>query len=139
MSLLRKISDLGVSHARNKSEKRNIILTNYISLVTASTTFLLLLGRYIVDHSFSPLSISLLEGTLAFLLPILLNHLGFTNVSRILLCWIPNLFQLYASHMAVKSFSPESSNYVGLRFLLLGFSAIPFLIFDLKNKKLLLI
>jgi hypothetical protein len=120
MSLLRKISDVGISHAQTKSEKRNIVLTNYISLVTASTTLLLLLGRYLFDHTFSFLSISLLEGTLAFLLPILLNHFGFTNVSRILLCWIPNLFQLYASHIGVKNFSPESSNYVGLRFLLLG-------------------
>src|SRR6478609_9779362 len=116
MSLLRKITGLGISYAKTRSEKRNIIVTNSISLVTASTTVLLMLGRYILDHSFSPISISLLEGTLAFSLPIVLNHYGFTNLSRILLCWIPNLFQLYASHLGIKGLAPESSNYVGMRF-----------------------
>src|SRR5690348_16236613 len=132
MSLLRKITGLGISYAESKSEKRNIILTNYISLVTASTTILLLLGRFFTGTIMISLSISLLEGTLAFLLPILLNRFGLINVSRLLLCWIPNLFQLYAAHLGIKGLPPESSNYVGLRFLLLGFSAIPFLIFDLK-------
>lgn len=139
MSLLRKITGVGISYAVSKSEKRNIILTNSISLVTASTTLLLLIGRYLFDHLNISMSVPLLEGSFAFLLPILLNHFGFKNTSRILLCWIPNLFQFYASHIGIKGLPPESSNFVGLRFLLLGFSAIPFLIFDLKNKKLLIV
>src|SRR6185369_14797461 len=101
-------------------------------------TLLLLIGRFLFDNLVISMSIPLLEGSLIFLLPILLNHFGFTNISRILLCWIPNVFQLYASHQGLKGI-PESTNYVGLRFLLLGFSAIPFLIFDLKNKMLLII
>src|SRR5689334_294386 len=108
MSLLRKITGVGISYATNKSDKRNIILTNSISLVTASTTAILLMGRVVSGNFNLSMSISLLEGSLAFLLPILLNHFGFTNASRILLCWIPNLFQLYAAQLGIKGLPPES-------------------------------
>src|SRR5689334_21622199 len=101
MSLLRKITGLGISYAENKSEKRNIILTNYISLVATVGTLLLLIGRHFFAHLSASIITTLLEGSFFFLIPIILNFLGYTNASRLLLCWAPSLFQLFSTHEAM--------------------------------------
>jgi len=71
MSLLRKISDLGISYAENKSEKRSVILTNYISLVASVATFFVV-GWEIFFRLYRWFNIiALLEGCLFFLIPII--------------------------------------------------------------------
>lgn len=140
MSLLRKISNFGISYAENKSEKRSIILTNYISLVASVATALLLIGRYLFAHVDTSIFLTLFEGTFFFLVPIVLNYFGRTTASRILLCWAPSFFQLYSAQEAMREIPiPETSHYVGFRLFLLAFSSFPFLIFDLKEKALLVI
>src|SRR3954469_24841084 len=126
MSLLRKITGFGISYAESKSERRNIILTNYISLVATAATLLLLIGREFFAHVNTSILITLLEGSLFFLIPIILNFLGYTIASRLLLCWAPSLFQLFSTHEAMREIViHETSHYVGLRLFLVAFSALP--------------
>jgi len=93
MSFIRKITGVGISYAESKSEKRNIILTNYISLVVAAATLLLLIGRQFFVNLNVSIVVTLLEGSFFFMIPIILNFLGYTNASRLLLCWAPCLFR----------------------------------------------
>ncbi len=137
MSVLGKITESGVSFAEAKSEKRNIVLTNYISLVAAGATLVLLTGRYVFANVNTSIAFTLLLGSVLFLLPVLLNRLGFTDASRLILCWLPALYQLTATLQAMSD-APvhETSNYVGLRFFILAFSCFPFLVFDIKKERL---
>jgi len=137
MSALKRITESGVSYAEGKSEKRNIVLTNYVSLVAAGATLLLLIGRYLFAHINFSIALTLMQGCILFLLPVLLNRFGFINVSRLALCWLPPAYQLYATLQTMKEVSEfETSTYVGLRFFILAFSCFPFLVFDLRRKSL---
>jgi PAS domain S-box-containing protein len=137
MSALKRITESGVSYAEAKSEKRNIVLTNYISLVAAGATLSLLIGRFLFAHVNFSIALTLMQGCILFLLPVLLNRFGFINVSRLALCWLPPAYQLYATLQTMKEVSEfETSTYVGLRFFILAFSCFPFLVFDLRRKSL---
>src|SRR5688572_24742051 len=97
MSFLQKVIQSGVSYADTTSEKRNVVLTNQISLLAACATLMLLPGRYFFAYVHLSVALTLLQGATLFLLPVLLNRFGFINLSRIALCWLPSLFQLYAT------------------------------------------
>ena len=135
MSVLRKITESGVSHAETNSEKRNIVLSNYISLIAAGATLLLLLGRYLFATVNVSIALTLLQGCILFILPVILNRSGFINLSRFALCWLPPAYQLYATLETLKEVSVfETSTFVGLRFFMVAFSCFPFLVFDLRKK-----
>jgi PAS domain S-box-containing protein len=82
----------------------------------------------------------MLEGSVISLIPLAINFAGFTLTSRVLLCWITSLFTLYAGIILIREMpAPETSNYIGSRFLLIAFSTIPFLIFDLEERLFLML
>jgi PAS domain S-box-containing protein len=137
-SWLQNITSAGVSFTDEKSEKRNIVLTNYIALIAAASSILLTIGRYLFAPFHWDLGLSLITGALLFLIPIIMNRYGFINLSRFTMCWLPALYQWYATIQAMTvAAQVETSYYVGLRFFLLAFSCFPFLVFNLRDKKLL--
>lgn len=138
MSIIRKLTHSGVSFASAKAEQRNIILTNHISLVAAFATLMLLIGREIFAFTNLSIALTLLLGSALFLVPIVINRFGYYNVSRLALCWLPAIYQLFASVRTMhESATFESSTFVGLRFFILAFSCFPFLVFDLGKKNTL--
>lgn len=140
MSLFKGITESGVAFADTKAEKRNLILTNYISIVGSCSMVITYVSRAIFAHVNNSISFTLLLGTVLFFLPILLNRYGFIYLSRLALCWVPPLFQMYASIKAMHEVTvPETSMYIGLRFFILAFSCFPFLVFDSKRIGLFLI
>jgi PAS domain S-box-containing protein len=140
MSLIKNITASGTSFTDLNSEKRNITLTNYISLVAAFAMVVLLIGRSLFAHVNFAIAVTLLQGGFLFLVPIILNRFGYIHVSRLALCWLPSIYQLYATVRTMSEVSEfESSTYVGLRFFILAFSCFPFLVFDLRKKALFFI
>ncbi|RAW00037.1 PAS domain S-box protein [Pseudochryseolinea flava] len=139
MSLLYSITSSGARFATSKLDRRNIILANYIALITAFASVSMIIGRSLFATFHWDLAVTLFFGIILLLSPILFNYLGFTALSRIAISWIPTLYQLYATIEALH-YAPmyETSTYVGLRFLMLSFSLLPFLVFDLRDRKLLL-
>lgn len=138
MSLFKTITESGVAFAPTNSEKRNVVLTNYISLVAALATLLLLVGRQFFAYVNFSVAFTLILGFALFLIPIALNRFGYFNASRLVLCWLPALYQIYASVTThIETGEPENSTYVGLRFFLLAFSCFPFLVFDIGKKNYL--
>jgi PAS domain S-box-containing protein len=140
MSFLRVITSYGISPGHSQWEKRNIILTNYISLVVACAPMLLILAVFfLVDFDFYLIG-RLLFASFIFLFPIAANRLGYINLSRILLCWLPSVVIFSVVVADVKAGSAMSaSSYVGVRLFLLPIGCFPFLIFNLKDWKFMTI
>ena len=139
MSVFQTITKYGVPFAENKSEKRNIILTNLISLTAAAVPLIVLLGRvFFYDQSFGG-SARLLIGTLFLLLPIAMNKLGLINSSRVVLCWAP-FFYLFGGLIFGMRENPvsEPSGFLTVRYFFIGFGSFPFLVFSLKDVRLLI-
>jgi len=140
MSFLRNFSESGSSYTESKLEKRNIVMTNYLSLVLASLPFGLIIGRIVLGGFELVIILWLFFGSLLFCLPILLNRYGFTLISRFLLCWGSPAFvfitSIFSLHDEPNVF--DISAYIGLRFFLLAFSYYPFLVFSLKDVRYLL-
>src|SRR5688500_9130972 len=96
MSFFKTITESGVAIAKTKSEKRNVILTNYISMVSALAALMLFISQFFVYVNQSVAFTLFLDSAL-FLIPIIINRFGYFNVSRLVLCWLPALYQIYAS------------------------------------------
>jgi PAS domain S-box-containing protein len=139
MSLIRKFTNTGVNHAKTKSEKRNVVLGNYVCLIAATANMLLALGRFYYGATSVMAVQTLIPGTLLFLVPVILNRYGFLRVSRLLLCWAPPAFVMYGTVLIMNATSTfESSSYVGIRYTMLATSSIPLIVNDLRDKPALL-
>ena len=138
MSVFRTITEFGVSFSRTRSERRNIVLTNLVSLTAAAVPTCILLGRlFFYDQSFGGSS-RLLLGSLFLLLPIFMNRMGFVNASRVVLCWIPFIYLFGGQVVGIReSEAYQASGYLVVRYFFLGFGCFPFLVFGLKETKLL--
>jgi PAS domain S-box-containing protein len=129
---LKKIIESGVHGVDSASTKRSIIFSNYISLILV-TGNLLLFAFIPQNHNLGGLQEALI-GMAIFLVPILLNRLSLTNLSRLLVCWLPPvlIFLVMISWMRQVSVVPVSA-YDGLRIYLLATSSIPYLLLERKS------
>lgn len=140
MTVFKKIINSGIQYTSAKSEKRNIMLSNYISIIIALAGILLLITRLIADRS-GPEANFLLAGTsLLLLVPLVLNNAGLTTVSRFFLCWVPGLCAVFIAAVIIKTGGKvETSDFIGHRFYLLVLACTPFLIFNVKRPGILII
>jgi PAS domain S-box-containing protein len=86
-----------------------------------------------LTHSFYFL---LLPEAVFFLALIFVTSIGFSTLSRILICWAPPIFliinlKVLILHVPV----PETSHYLGFRIFQIAFSFFPFLIFNISETK----
>ncbi|HTJ48680.1 MAG TPA: hypothetical protein VL443_04425 [Cyclobacteriaceae bacterium] len=134
MSFLRKIISSGIEHTELNSEKRNVVLSNYISIISALAALATIIGRLIFANITLIWFTEVLAASILFLLPLLMNALGYTTISRLLLCWVPSLVLMAIAILILKGGNEfETSTYVGIRFYFLTFICFPFLVFSLKN------
>ncbi|RAW02872.1 PAS domain S-box protein [Pseudochryseolinea flava] len=138
--LFPKLINVGVTHATSIRQRRNIQLTNFIALGLISCMILIIIFRYLNGELQNWFFFPLIFETILFAVLILLNHVGATTVSRILICWAPAMIllidvKILFTHLRVA----ESSQYVGLRLFQVAFSFFPFLVFNLSERILLTI
>lgn len=134
MISLRNLSNTGVAFVASKAERRNIRLTNNISLLAAFAVALLLGAQHWRFHDLV-ISIWLAGSAFLFFIPLWLNRLGFVFISRLVLCWIPALLIFTVTIFALRTNDSsyfQSSDYVGMRLLLLITSCFPFLVFSTR-------
>lgn len=139
MSWLQDIADTGTPYAETASEKRNIILTNSISLAGAAAVLFLLIFRTAYKSPFDSVSPWLFAGTIVFTVPIFFNSLGYTKLSRIAQCWIPPVFVMMVSYSVLREQEVTVVSYIGLRYYMLAFCCPPFLIFDLPRERIFIL
>lgn len=134
MAFIKKIIESGVQYASSRSEKRNIMLSNYISIVIALAVACLLVARFIVGRTRVESDLFLSCAAFLFLVPLLLNKHGWIVSSRYFLSWTPSLCVMAATVISIKvGPRPETSDFIGIRFYLVGLACVPFLIFDAKR------
>lgn len=137
MSLWLSISQVGVDANGSWLKNRDVLLCNRVSLVLSCFTFILFL---VALGQFGFLvSVELaLFASLLFLLPILLNWLGWTNASRLFMACSLSVVSLTIS-IFDKFDSPhilEEFQYFHFRLMLLGAGLFPFILFQLHEKTL---
>ncbi|MEJ1237169.1 PAS domain S-box protein [Chryseolinea sp. T2] len=129
----------GVFYTTTSQDKRNVIMTNNLSLSLVAMLAVLMTARIVLLTADPVLITRLAFGMILCLIPILLNYFGYIWASRFLLSWIPPVLILALFVLAVKQGREnEVSAYIGLRFFLLAFSYYPFLVFSLGNVKQLI-
>ncbi|MBL7857092.1 MAG: PAS domain S-box protein [Cyclobacteriaceae bacterium] len=141
MSFFKSIIESGVSCTSSKSEKRNVLLSNYIAVIVALAPIGLMVARYLVGDSFRSNNLIIIPAcSVLFLLPVFCNRLGFIYVSRFLLSWIPSYCILGVVLLNLKQGGLiETSDLVGIRFYFLAFGCIPFLVFNVRKPVRLLL
>ncbi len=134
MKLVKKIMECGVKELDNPSDKRTTILSNYLSLILFIAIIVLVILRYFLFSK--PIDFNVSFAALLFLSPIFINFLGFTQISKIYLCWLPTFVIGTIYYLSFKSsVNIQSSTYDSLRIYLLGVSCIPFLLLSTLKKK----
>lgn len=137
---LRTITNYGADFAKSKSERRNIILANYTSLIGSAALILLIIAINLFYGYSSGMFSRLLVASVFFLSPLLLNKGGFVVASRVLLSWLTPVIVFGISILDLKSGEPmSSSSFVGLRLFLLAGFCFPFLFFNLQSRFLLML
>jgi PAS domain S-box-containing protein len=127
--------NVGVNHVDLYYQKRNVRLTNFMTLSLVSCFLIIVLFRYfsgILDAFFAA---TLLVEALMILCIIPLNYFGFTFFSRLMLCWFPALILVIDLAIILKNAPvPETSHYLGIRMFQIAFSFFPFIVFNLSEK-----
>lgn len=135
-----QILNSGAKYAPSVSERRNVVMTNYISLISFLASIILLMARLLFSKPDFWGNVRIIGATLLFLSPVLLNRRGFIFFSRFVLCWMPSAFVLFTAVLGLKALVVyESSTYVGLRLFLVSFFCFPFLVFNTSDYRFLLL
>lgn len=134
---IKAIIYIGVRERHSPTERQYIILCNSLSFAMACVPLLFALLVWLTDGT-GRFSWPLFIQPLCFLLPVLVNALGFHEVSRILLSWLmPLLIIIYSIINKSNGIDLETSSYVGFRITMIAASIVPFLLFDNRQKLLM--
>lgn len=127
------LASIGTHAEMHVKRKRGIIISNSIALVLCSANFLILaLGNQTFAES--------LVGLVIFSFPILLNKLGKHLFSALYLCWAPPVLVMWLMILGMlDSEIVEVTTYDGLRYYLLAFSFLPYILLDWKNVSVFLL
>ncbi len=132
------ISPLGTSPDYTTAQNRHVILCNRLCFVVAVFDFLLgILQVIYFKPGVTTIVAFVCVGVAA--IPILLNAAGHIRASRMLLCFllplVPMTISVYTKSLYKVSIG--ESLYYDYRYILLGISVIPAMLFSLSEKKLL--
>lgn len=139
VSWLKNITESGAPFANSTAERRNIVLTNALSIVSSVAVILLLVCRHALDGPFQSARVALYFATLLFLAPIVLNRYGLTRLARLAMCWIPPLFLMGISYYVLSAEDVSVVSYLGMRYYLLAFCCSPFLIFSVPRERMFVV
>src|SRR5262245_30511559 len=127
---------VGIEHTLDSSERRNIKLANFMSLLMATAMMMIVGFRAGMGVLKGWFFVPMVLEAIVILALIVLTALGRNVVSRILLCWIPAIFLIVDFRIVLlHSGPPETSHYVGFRIFQLSFGCFPLLLFNTNHWK----
>jgi signal transduction histidine kinase len=136
ISLWQTLSYWGIQPHNSSKEKRNILLSNRVCILIAIFTSFLTIVSF---SFFGPINTTItgFAFTLLFLTPLLLNKLGHTDASRISLAIFLSIGSLVISIVDKFNYHIlEEMQYFEFRLTLLTATILPFILFDLNERKL---
>ncbi len=139
MSVWQIVSEIGVHFGDHPKARRYIRLCNRVSLIIGLLVLVLFLiswgyFRWILATKLA------LVASFTFIIPLLLNHIGFFNASRLFLIALITILPLVVSIQDKFDHTNliEEFEFYQYRVLLLSSSIIPFILFSLREKGKLL-
>jgi signal transduction histidine kinase len=135
LNLLFQFLNTGTSDDQSSAEKRNIVITNLISLLMIAIALILAMR----NRNHITYSVLVAMAGLSFTIPIILNQLKSHYISRWLVCALPPIFIVSLS-VFNKILYPDAIkifNYLDVRFFLIGTVVIPMLVVQ-KSEHVLL-
>jgi PAS domain S-box-containing protein len=131
-SLLRRITETGVKENDGYLVRRPIILSNCIALILVciDVSFLLIIpgNRHLAGLS------AILTEILILLTPLMLNRFRLNTLAILFLCAAPTVLLTW-SYISGMHEAPvvSAATYHGLKYYLLAFTCIPYLLLDRRN------
>ena len=139
MKIRKVISEAGIQFGKTPNERRYIKLCNVVSILISLLVFLLFFVAWCYFEWIAATKLALLA-SITFLIPPILNHLGFIHTSRlfliVLFCVLPLVVSIADKYDHTNMV--EEFEYYQYRVLLLSSSIMPFILFSLKEKTSLL-
>lgn len=138
MRFFTRIINVGIRETSSVILKRNIQLTNFIAICLSLAIISILTIRYFTAPFYAWFFVPLTIQVLFYFGLIFLNKTGYTNLSRVLICWIPSIALFFDFHIVITHADiPETSHFTGFRLFQVAFSFFPFLVFNLSEKWLM--
>ncbi|MFN7488993.1 MAG: sensor histidine kinase [Chryseotalea sp.] len=136
MTLWQKISNIGVSPAMDHDKKRVVVLGNRATILLCVFIFMLTIVSFIFFGTIRTTIISFVC-CFIFLTPVLLNYVGQVNAARITLSVLVGTISLAVSIAdKFEYILLEEMQYFEFRLTMIASTIFPFVIFNLKEKKL---
>ncbi|AYB29099.1 sensor histidine kinase [Chryseolinea soli] len=136
--VLRAITRIGTRHLDNADDEEDIILSNKVSMLM-STLPLIYIFANVYDQGWSRITLPILLQPFLFLIPVLVNGLGYTTFSRVLLSWnMPLQALIFSIYNKSSGIDFQTSHYIGIQFSIMASSVVPFLLFRLEDTFLML-
>jgi signal transduction histidine kinase len=134
----RLLTNSGLQFATSPSEKRGIVLSNQISLIISGLSILLFFA-YEHWYGWNVVTAAIPLVGLLCLLTIVLNRKGYHALSRV---WTSLAIPILATVISIYAKSiyyqqQQELDYFTFRFLILSCCVLPFVLFSLKEQKLL--
>jgi signal transduction histidine kinase len=137
---LSSIVNAGLKYTRDAIEKRCIILSNQISLILSGFGLILFITYY-GWYGWNFITAAIPFASLFLLLPVALNARGYFITSRLMVCLsipvIAMAISVYAK-MLYKN-DQQELDYFTFRFLILASCVFPFILFTIRESRLLVI
>jgi signal transduction histidine kinase len=140
MSFLNSLASIGTLHTESPSERRSIFLTNTLSLVMASTGYVLFF-IYLAYYGPSGVAFTIPCIALLSLVPLLLNHVNHSKAAQVWTSLFLPLSMITLS-LVSKSIYYETVaelDYFSFRIVILSCSILPPIFFSIKDKKYLIV
>jgi PAS domain S-box-containing protein len=131
-SFFQMLVESGVTDADDYKIRRTVILSNIISLILILANILLFI--IIPQNRNSGGFKEMVIGILIFAIPVFLNKVSLRMLSRLFLCWVPPYAIIVLMVFGLKEADFVSvSSYNGVRYYLLAFGCLPFLLMERKK------
>jgi signal transduction histidine kinase len=136
-NLLKGITRIGTRHVRNADDEEDIILSNKVSMLMSILPLIYVVAN-VYDQGWSRITLPILAQPLLFLLPVLVNAVGYTTFSRVLLSWnMPLQALIFSIYNKSSGMDFQTSHYMGIQYSIMASAVVPFLLFRLKDTFLL--
>lgn len=140
MSFVNSLTSIGTHHGGNSSDKRSIVIANALSLVMASTGYIIFF-IYLGYYGPSEITFAIPAIAVLSLIPVLLNHLGHSKAGQM---WTSLFIPVAVLTLSIVSKSiyydsAEELDYFSFRIIILSCCIFPPIFFSLKSKKHLLL
>ena len=132
LTFFNRILRIGVEEEMIESQKRPIILSNIVSVIFISVRLILLIWIP-GNHNLQAVRNGVIM-MLFFSVPLALNYFKYYTTSKIWISWLPPILITMNMILDMKEMTHvTAAKYDGIRFYLIAFGCLPYLLFGMRN------